>query len=115
MARHSRKLVPSLVGFGRKASSQLCEGCFKVRSPVWVEEGEKESADGPENDIRTATATTRSVTRLSKRTVFSTKSWPKEKHSNFVQKHVIKLSFLNKIRSSINFVLKNNKKRKIKI
>jgi hypothetical protein len=27
-------------------------------------EGEKESADGPENDIRTATATTRSVTGL---------------------------------------------------
>jgi molybdopterin biosynthesis enzyme MoaB len=33
-------------------------------------EGEKESVDGPENDIRAATATTRSVTGLIKRTVF---------------------------------------------
>ncbi len=78
-----------------------------MRSPGWVEEGErgegrggegeKESADGPENDIRVATATTRSVTGLSKRTVFFSKSWPKEKHSNFLQKHVIKIKFLTKL------------------
>jgi hypothetical protein len=35
-----------------------------------VEEGERESDDALENDISTATATTRSVIGLSKRTVF---------------------------------------------
>ena len=65
-------MVPHLVGIGLKASPQLFEGVFQSEIPRVGGrggEGEKESADGPENDISTATATTRSVTGLSKRTV----------------------------------------------
>jgi hypothetical protein len=36
-----RKWYRHLVGFGRKASSQLFEGFFKMRSPGWVEEGKR--------------------------------------------------------------------------
>jgi hypothetical protein len=68
-----RRWYRHLVGFGRKASSQLFEGLFQSEIPRVGGrggEGEKESADRPENDISLATATTRSVTGLSKRTVF---------------------------------------------
>jgi hypothetical protein len=51
------------LGFGRKASSQLFEGVFQSEIPRVGKKGERESADALENDIRTATATTRSVVR----------------------------------------------------
>jgi hypothetical protein len=52
------------LGFGRKASSQLFEGVFQSDIPRVGGEGWRESADALENDISTATATTRSVTGI---------------------------------------------------
>ncbi len=53
------------LGFGRKASSQLFEGVFQSEITRGggrvVEEGERESPDAQENDIITATTTTRSI------------------------------------------------------
>jgi hypothetical protein len=62
-----RRWYRHLVGFGSKASSQFFEGAFQSEIPRMGErggEGEKESADGPQNDIRAATDTTRCVTKV---------------------------------------------------